>query len=223
METIKNTFLLLLTIVVIILFVDKCSQEPCGSDGEVISSKTETTHFKDSSFVHYKDSIDTWVHHAYVEVPEVIPEGFEEEYHTPYFPPVREYDLSDTTEVLPKLYTFYYGKADSSLKYSIKVVSEIKPFKLEMEYDLLQRTILDSTHTEVHDSTFTKQIDKVRVNQLYYGVEAVVYPNLQAAFVGVDWVSKKGFQIEAGIGVDITNQNLMGKVGFKKLLSFRKK
>jgi hypothetical protein len=224
METIKNAYILLATVVIILLSVFTCTKEPCLVNGEVISSTTKIDSIRTHS-EHYKDSIDEWVHHAYVEVPEITPE---EEYHEPFFPPIREHApesiLSVSEDTSKTLRTFYYGKEDSLLKYNIRIIGECKPKKVEMEYDVKKVTIKDSVY--VRDSVHVKQVDKVRVNQLYYGVEAVVYPNLQAMFFSVDFVNKKGWQLEGGIGADITdfgNPQVMGKVGLKKLFTLRRK
>jgi len=226
MEKYKNIYILVATFIIVALIFDKCTPKviPVSDKVEVISSKT----IVDSMRTHYTRHIDStliWVHHSYTEVPEVEQDGVVTPSSSFSYPDPSSdrMDLSDTIELFNDVNTFYYAKSDSSLKYTIKVTGEVKPIKVEMEYNLLKLAIKDSVY--IRDSVSVKQIDKVRVNQFYYGIEAIVYPGLRGMFAGVDFVSKKGWQFEAAIG--LANMNTLAepmvKVGVKKLLTFRKK
>ena len=226
MESYKNIYILIATFVIVVLSLDKCKVDSLDEhiSSEVMASKVKV----DSVRTHYEQHIDStliWVHHSYTE----IPEKEQNDVSTPSSSFLNNsshedrMDLSDTSELFNRPNTFYYGKSDSSLSYTIKVISDIKPVKVEMEYDILKLMVKDSIY--VRDSVNIKQVDKVRVNQLYYGIEAIVHPGLRGMFAGVDLVSKKGWQFEAAIGLANMN-NLpepMIKVGVKKLLTFRKK
>lgn len=221
MDNFKNAYILIATILVIILTFDKCTQKPCGADGEVISSIIDIDSVR-THYEHYSDSTINWVRHDYEEVPLLE----DEEYHDVYFPPVRDnapgIDLSDTNVFYSEVDTFYYGKKDSSLHYNIRVIGEVKPVRVEMEYDIKELSVRDSVY--VRDSINVKQVDKVRVNQLYYGAEAIVYPGFKGLFGGIDLVTKKGWQFEVAVGLAEfeSESDPMLKVGIKKLISFRK-
>lgn len=221
MNNIKNLYMIVATVLVIALMVNTCTQQPCGADGEVISSTVNIDSVR-THYEQYTDSTINWVHHSYSEVPELD----EEEYHDVYFPPARDnapgIDLSDTSVFYNDVDTFYYGKKDSSLHYNIRVIGEVRPVRVEMEYDIKELSIRDSVY--VRDSINIKQVDKVRVNQIYVGAESIVYPGFRGAFLGMDIVSKKGWQFEVSGGVAQFNNDseLMVKVGIKKLISVRK-
>ena len=125
------------------------------------------------------------------------------------------------TEPIPSwMDTFCFDIDDSFIKAKISAYAENKPFiSFDYELKIPEKTVTNT----VKDSAITTITEKVRVNQVYYGIEAVVYPNFQAMFVGVDFVSKKGWQVEVGAGVDVTGKSLIGKAGFKWLLTTRKK
>jgi len=222
MEKYKNIYLLVITILFIALLFDKCTTEPCG-EGVVVSSKIDM----DSVRTHYEvysDSSIAWVHNNYSEVPELKPDGTKVEYvfiHNDLNEDMM--DLSDTSVFNTEIDTFYYGKKDSSLHYNIRVFSEVKPERLEMEYDIKELSIRDSVY--VRDSINVKQTDKVRVNQVYMGAESIIYPGFKGVFLGGDFVSKHGWQTEVSIGVAqfSGNATAMIKVGFKKLITFKKK
>jgi hypothetical protein len=228
MENYKNMYLLVVTFIVVVFMLDKCSSRSMDSyvnkDVEVVSTKI----IVDSVRTHYEQHLDStliWVHHSYTEVPEKEQNDVIE----PSSSFVHEsssddrMDLSDTSELSKDINIFYYGKTDSSLNYTIRVHSSVKPSRIEMDYNVLKVLVKDSTY--IRDSINTKQIDKVRMSQLYYGIEAIVYPGIKGMFAGIDFVSKEGWQLEVSAGIVGADNNLgiMGKVGIKRLLTFRKK
>jgi len=222
MNTFKNTYILLTTIVLIILLVNTCTKDPCGADGEIISSKVKLDSAR-THHEHYTDSSIAWVHNSYSDVPE-IPKPITIIKKVPMYVFNDDMmDLSDTSVFNSAIDTFYYGKKDSSLHYNIRVYSEVKPAKLEMEYDVKKLTLRDSVY--VRDSINVNQTYKLRVNQLYYGGDVILYPGFRGVFVGLDFIHKKGWQAEIGAGVASFNadSDLMLKFGFKRLLSLRKK
>ena len=121
-------------------------------------------------------------------------------------------DLSDTNVFLNK---YHYGVKDSLLEASIIVSAKERP-EVDFNYKLFNT---DSVIT-IKDSVFVKE--KVRVNQFYLGGEVSIQPMFSYVGVGADFVSRKGFQLEAGVGYDFSNQQPMIKVGYKHLISFRK-
>ena len=222
---IRNSWALLMTILAIILLVAQtCSPSGLLGGGEVVISRdtitvveTNTIKVQDEN---YRDSVKTWYHKNPTRVPEYV-----------YIP--REgpgMDLSDTSGLFNSLEgteIYTYGARDSLVSYMIYVRSAVKPAGVWQEYDVATFTITDSSY--VRDSTSTKVTstitNKVRVNQLYAGPEIVVYPGFKAAFLSADFIHKKGWQLEVGAGFGQFNEGnlLVGKVGFKKLISFRKK
>ena len=126
-------------------------------------------------------------------------------------------ELSDTN--IFHMHEYKYAKKDSLLEYEILVISTEKPFEVNVKYSLQNKTYKDSTY--VRDSLYIKEVEKVRVNQIYVGGSAIVYPGLKGVFIGADFVSKKGWMLglEAGI---LNETNLAGKIEFKKLISFRR-
>jgi len=200
MKNLKNPILLALIIVVVILLLDKCTRNKVNtSTPEVISSKSDTIYLPGVETIKW----DTTYKKIYVAAQYVPLDS-------------QRIDLSDTSVFHDK---YYYSRKDSLLDFTITVDSEIKPNDVQIEYNLLQRDILKST-TRV-DTVKTTITNKVRVNQVYFGGSAVIYPSFKAVFAEVDFVSKKGWQAEAGIGF-MDNAPAI-KVGLKKLISFRKK
>jgi hypothetical protein len=192
-------------LVIVIVFLLTCNGS--GTSGikgepEVISEKTTTEKFHKEET---KERVDTfYIEGEMVNVPVYI-------HDTVLLP----------SEPIPfDLDTFYAHIVDSVIDASIMMVSETRPY-INFEYKTknlertIEKTIWDSTHTET--------IKKVRVNQVYFGGEAVIYPGVSSVFAGVDFVSKKGWQAEVGAGVNFNDMTPMVKVGFKPLFSFRRK
>ena len=146
MEKYKNIYILVATFIIIALALDKCTTEtiPVSDKVEVISTKT----IVDSMRTHYTRHIDStliWAYHSYTEVPEIEQDGVMTPSSSFSYTNTSDdrIDLSDTSELFNDVNTFYYGKKDSSLNYTIKVTGEVKPVKVEMEYELLKLMIKD--------------------------------------------------------------------------------
>ena len=220
MSNIKNGIILFAGVAILLLSLDKCASNINNDSGnilkpEVIDYKVELTETR-VSFEHYRDSTINYVH-----VTEEVPFSHSKPKVKYVFidrDPIG-IDLSDTNEFNIGLRTFYYNKKDSLLDYTIMVTSTERPEKVEIDYKVPQLTIKDSTY--VKDSIHEKITNKVRVNQVYFGGSAVVYPSFKAVFAEVDFVSNRGWQAEAGVGF-MDNAPAI-KVGLKKLITFRKK
>lgn len=206
MKNFKNWYMLFTTVLIIILLVRVCSPSIVEvadkkDPPEVISSNTE----KDSARVieiHTIDTVDRW-HEGKVV------------YITP------DSSLVDSSDSNNVLVNYYYGKQDSSLHYSIIVNSKERPNSVNMNYKVMEREIND--YTLIKDSISTTITQKVRVNQLYFGGGAIVYPKFNAVYLGLDLVSKKGWQAGVGAGVMIDDKALFIKADLKKLITFRGK
>lgn len=123
-------------------------------------------------------------------------------------------DLSDTNEFKMM---YYYRQKDSLLDATIMVSSHERPDSVGIEYSVLKESIIDSFTIE---RTITEQ---VRVNQLWFGGNATAYPGFNSITMEVDFVHKRGWQVEVGAGWNISNNNPLVTVGYKRLISFRKK
>jgi len=210
-DTIKNWLLLLFAVIVIILLVKECSPNIINTidKSEIINSNT----IKDSNRIIEIHTIDTfykWLPAIKEIVPKII------EYSNSDL-----MDLSDTMEFHINNKDYLYGKQDSSLHYTITVNAKERPNRVTINYLIKEKEIKDYAY--IKDSISIITTKKVRVNQLYYGTSAIIYPNFKGVFVDLDLVSKKGWQFEVGIGINPINMNgVLGKIGIKKLLSFRK-
>lgn len=114
---------------------------------------------------------------------------------------------------------YMYEKKDTLLDATIGVWAKEKPDSISFSYQATIPTVY-RVDTIIHNIE-----EKVRVSQLYLGPEAIVYPNFKGGFVTADFISSRGWQLEAGIGYGGFNgsNNVWGKVGFKRVISFRKK
>jgi len=212
-DHIRNSIGLILVLAVFILLLDKCSSyktdtfEPGVIDIETIkdSMRTHYEHHRDTVFK--TDTFSTNV--PYIKE---VPVYVEVHSDTPGM------DLSDTNEFNIGMRTFIYQKKDSVLDYTIKVKSTERPENVHIDYNFKQMIIRDSVY--VRDSISETTTKKVRVNQVYFGGEAIVYPGLSGVFAGADLINKRGWQFEVGVGI-LNDKTIAGKVGFKKLISFR--
>jgi hypothetical protein len=211
-DTIKNSALLLIVILVIILMADKCSnrsgKEYILTTDTITKVVTNTLTVIDTTF---RDSVITW--------------------HTQHPKKVKEYIYIDNKpldiETPDSSETWTYSDKDSLLSYMIYVNGYKKPNNVWIKYDVAKLTIKDSTY--VKDSTVTTVTNditkKVRVNQFYIGGESIVYPQFRAALISADFVNKNGWMLSGGVGYGFFNNSseLVAKIGFKKVISFRKK
>lgn len=69
--------------------------------------------------------------------------------------PIASAPIIDTFYVNDTISKFHYGKKDSLLTYNLYVYAEKAPLKVELDYDLKQFTILDSTY--IKDSVYVKE------------------------------------------------------------------
>jgi len=218
MEYLKNTYALVATVIALILGYKSCSKEPSLLAPEVISR----TIYVDSSrtnYEHYKDSVENWVHFSYSEIPEIKKDGVVTRYI--YLDNKTDSVAIDSIVLNNPIDTFYYGKKDSLLEYSIRVYGVVKPSKIEMEYNILNKIYKDSVY--VRDSIHVEQKEKVRVNQLYVGFETNITPELDRPYLTLDLVTKKGWMYGAGIGYDFNDNQKYIKAKIAKVISFRKK
>lgn len=210
MSSIKNAYILLATILIIILTLDKCTSGPIsvikGSpeviarDSVGVNFHTETIDTVIDTFLLVSEPVNipvyVWMHDTmYLDVPNVI--------------------YSD-------LDTFYAPIRDSLLEANITVLAKERPIIM---FDYKLKSFNTTITNSIKDSTFSEITEKVRVNQLYYGVEAIVYPGFKGIFGGIDFISKKGWQGEVSVGVAQFSgeSDPMIKLGLKKLLTFRKR
>ena len=197
-------------IVVILLLLDKCNSNPIKyikGEPHVIYEEYN----KDSVRTHwekYSDSVIT-VKKSTIEPLTLIDTFY-----------LGDGILVDTTPETPtELYT--YQRSDSLMDETIFVRSGCKPESIWSEYEYKQLMIRDSVYAR--DSINESLIQKVRVNQLYFGGNATVAPGFNQVSMGLDFVHKRGWQVEAGVGYDLSNNNPMVTIGYKKLISFRRK
>jgi len=128
-------------------------------------------------------------------------------------------DLSDTN-VFNR--TFVYPIKDSLLKASITINSEVRPSNVDFDYKMTFPTIIEKINTSRVDTLKITEETIKRTNQMYFGGELVVKPLAKEIFLGLDFVEKHGHQVELGVGYDLTYKTPLIKVGYKKLISFRK-
>lgn len=219
----KNITLIAIAIIGILILQKSCSINNIFGGGEVIiTTDTVTTVVTNTTTVvdtNYRDSITTWYHQHPKKVKEYV-------YVDNNVPAISNSDTS-IFNISDSIKLFTYMGNDSLLKYKIYVKGKEKPEEVYIEYDVSKTIITDSTY--VRDSTVTEITNditkKVRVNQIYIGPAAIIYPGLNGGLINVDFVSKNGWQLEAGIGYGNVNNSteLIGSIGFKKLISFRSK
>lgn len=171
----------------------------------------------------YKDSITTWYHQNPIEVSlyKVIKNPDT---------PSSNIDLSDTSvfhSITEEDMVYIYKREDSLLKANIFITSYCQPINVRFEYDVANTTIKDSTFVKDSATTTIEKTvtQKVRVTQVYLGPEAIVYPNFKGGFLTADLISSNGWQLEVGGGYGGNNGDIspMVKIGFKKVISFRRK
>lgn len=209
-EIFKSPLILLQFIVIVILILSKS----CGDvniDIPKIYDKIDKPEVISTNIVkettHKTDTIYRWKEKVVTSVPQIV-----------YIHSSPFMDLSDTNEFFTNSPgTFYYGKKEKDINYTIRVSSQCRPDSVNMEYAINQMIINDSV---LEKTTITQ---KVRVNQIYFGGEVVVYPNFNSVYAGVDFVSKKGWQIEGAVGLNVNELQPQVKVGLKKLITFRGK
>lgn len=194
---IRNGYVLLSIIVITILLLKEGCSPSSFFRGDVISS--------DTSIVYLPGGSDT----IYKETEKIVYR--DRDFHHYHTDTVYNTDSSDFSV------GYMYNKKDSVINAEIGFWAKERPDSITFKYSAIIPNIIDTVIKEV------TIIDKVRVNQLYFGGNATVYPGFNSLTMGVDFVSKRGFQVEIGIGYDLSNNNPMVNLGYKKLISFRKK
>ena len=204
-NNIRNAYALLMTIIVAILLLTRS----CGDitvlpkdRPEVIDVKTLTELFH--SEISDTSTTDTIILKEFKNVPVYIHDTILEPLH----------------EDSPPTDTFVSLIEDTLLEATITVLSDSRPYvnfsyKMRNFNTVITNTIQDSSHTTV--------TQKVRVNQVYLGPEAIIYPGFKGGFVTADFISKKGWQVEAGLGYGDFGEGFspMIKAAWKPLITFR--
>lgn len=189
--------------IAVLLLLDRCSNNPI----KTITGEPEVI-YRDSIrevYTHTIDTVDRWRDRVVSKTTYVMSSLIEGDMM----------DLSDTSVFFSNNYLYKYN--DSILDANINVYASERPDSVVLDYSSIERIIKDSTYIK------DKITEKVRVNQVYFGGNATVYPGFNSLSMGLDFVSKKGWQAEIGIGYDLNNNNPMISVGYKKLISFRRK
>jgi hypothetical protein len=113
--------------------------------------------------------------------------------------------------------TYIYPVKDSLLEATISAYSQTKP-KINFKYKLKNYTIHDTIL--IKDSVYTEKLSLK--NKMYFGSEVVVKPMFTQVYLGVDFAHKKGHLFNLSGGYDLQNEQPLIKVGYKKIISFKK-
>lgn len=198
-RTIRNWWFQILLLVGISLLLFRGCQTN-GFFGEtVVSTTKDSTYTKGSSDTVYVTQIDT-VYRT-------------EDFHHWHTDTVWNKDTSDWNV------GYMYEKKDSTIDATIGVWTKEKPDSITFQYKASIPTI---TRVDTIKKTLT---EKIRVSQVYLGPEAIVYPGFRGGFVTMDFIHRKGWQLEAGVGYGTFEQSSgpVVKIGYKQVISFRKK
>ena len=199
-DKISNLGLILVILLLGFLLLNKgCSNLPFLNN---VGTGTGAVIKSDTVYVNTTDTIkvtDTIV--------EIVPHYIDRVPNTGHSEP----DINDDMQ-------FFYDVNSNALDGTITVLSQEEPTNVSFDFKVYETTITDSIF--ITDSLYITITEKVRVNQVYFGGDAIVYPEFVGIFVGFDFISKQGWQIELGAGV--VNKTPGFKIGFKKLITFRK-
>lgn len=196
----NNWFKVLTLIAIIVLLWRGCSIPNFFGTGQTIIQRDTT-----EILIPGKDSI------IYDTIPEIVYRN--RDFHHYHTDTIWNKDTTDWSV------GYIYEKKDSIIDAQIGIWTKERPDSISFNYKIFIPTVYKvDTLERIITNT-------VRTTQLYLGPEAVVYPGFRGGFVSADLISSKGWQVEAGIGYGEFNDGtqLMGKVGFKKVISFRKK
>jgi hypothetical protein len=197
-NAIKNYLIIALFAVIIFLSTcNSCRKNP------ITPGNTTTEHFSDTSY--YSDTLGVWT--DTVTHKKLIPVyvGID----------TSRADYGDTSVFRSK---YIYLIKDSLLDATITTISEDRP-EVDFKYSLKNTTITNTI--TIKDSTHTKEF--ITTNKLYFGGEVVVQPLLNSAYLGLSFAEKNGNLFEVSAGYDFERSNPLVKVGYKKLISFKKK
>lgn len=194
-----NWFKILMILAIIVLCWRRCSiPNPFGTGQTILKSDTVEV------YIPGKDSI------VYDTIKGDIQYRDFHHYHTDT---IWDKDSSDWNV------GYMYQKEDSLIDATIGVWTKEKPDSISFDY----KAFIPTTYrVDTVERTIT---NTVRTTQLYLGPEAIVYPDFRGGFVTADLISSKGWQLEVGGGYGGNDGNFspMVKVGFKRVISFRKK
>jgi len=123
-------------------------------------------------------------------------------------------DLSDTSVFWS---TYIYKIKDSLLNATISAYSQTRP-QIDFKYTLKNFTIKDTIL--IKDSIYTEKL--INKNQLFFGSEVVVKPMFTQLYLGLDFKHKKGHLFNISAGYDLRDNEPLIKVGYKRLISFKK-
>jgi len=200
MDFLKKNIGWIVSIILILLLINKC-ESPIGSilngGSEVIKRDTTTIYIKGSP-----DTVFTWRDTVVYR---------DRDFHHYHTDTVYNTDSSDFSV------GYMYEKNDSVINATLGVWAKERPDSISFEYSAL---IPEITRVDTIESII---VEKVRVNQVYFGGNATVYPGFNSISMGADFVSKKGWQAELGVGYNLSNNAPMISLGYKRLISFRKR
>lgn len=114
--------------------------------------------------------------------------------------------------------TYLYPVKDSLLEATITATSQTRP-KIDFEYTLKSLHTTDTI--QIKDSIYVKE--QIITNKLYMGGGFSVQPLMRQMYFGATFAEKRGNLFEAGVTYDFESNSPMVSVGYKKIISFRKK
>jgi hypothetical protein len=133
------------------------------------------------------------------------------------------YNLSvDTFYLTPNdtssfLSTYVFPVKDSLLEATILAKSKTRPI-IDFKYKLKNFTIHDTLL--IKDSVYTEKLELK--NKMYFGSEVVVKPMFTQLYLGVDFAHKRGHLFSLSGGYDLRDNEPLIKVGYKKIIRFKK-
>jgi len=193
----KNYIIIgLCLVIVFMLTYNSCRKTP------VINGSSTTEHYSDTTY--YSDTLGVWTDTVTHKKLVPIYTGID----------TSKSDFSDTLVFRSK---YIYLIKDSLLDATITTISEDRP-EVDFKYSLKNTTITNTI--TIKDSTYTEKI--INTNKLYFGGEVMVQPLLNSAYLGLSFAEKHGNLFEVSAGYDFERGNPLVKVGYKKLISFKK-
>jgi hypothetical protein len=202
MDYIKNFIILGAFIVIVFLLMIK------GCDNRGVKTITKEFHHTDTTYL--PGRIDTvFVQESHKDLQPtsitVVDSSFKPE----------GMDLSDTNVFWSD---YVYTVKDSLLEATILARSQTRPI-IDLDYKLKTFNQVDTLM--IKDSVYVeKVIDK---NKLFFGGGLSVRPMMRQVYVGANFYEKHGNLFEANVAYDFNSNSPIVSVGYKKIISFRKK
>jgi len=187
----KKEYILILGLVIIIILLATCNSKP-----QPTKTITKTITRVDS--IHTIDTVERIISVPMASVPEI-------RYNI---------DLSDTIVFYDTINTYYYGKKDSLLDYTIEIDGKCKPKDVRFKYDISQFAIRDyiyirdSTHTNGEVKSFMSLGGTILGSKTSFGIAPMLI-----------YSHKSGNNF--GLGFDLINNNV--HLQYSKTISFTKK